>query len=208
MKSGFNRLHELRMANDAKGYEMDDLRPRFDSLRGRKENGKAPAIVTAFNLFQTPPGLAARMAALFTPTPGKRWLEPSAGLGRLLDAVAHLKPSAVVAVEQASSCAEQLYKRQDISNLYQRDFLTMTAAQIGRFDRVIMNPPFHMRADIRHIEHALGFLQRGGELVGICMAGTARDAALREQCAEWVELPEGVFEGTKVATIMFKIIKP
>lgn len=57
---------------------------------------------------------------------------------------------------------------------------------IGRFDRVVMNPPFECGADLKHIQHAFGFLKPGGRLVALC--------AQRDTTREWVEALGGVFE--------------
>lgn len=199
----FNRLHALRQANDAAGYAMDELRPRFERLAGRHENGTAPRAVTAFQLFQTPLEQAAQLADLLCPPPGARLLEPSAGLGVLIDAVAKFQPSEVVAVEVASACAGELFRanRPGVT-IKQRDFLTLTTADLGLFDGVIMNPPFHMRADIGHIKHALTFLKPGGRLVAICMNQERRRREFEAWADVWIDLPAGIFGkmGTQVPT--------
>lgn len=187
---------------------MDEMRPRFDRMANRHENGTAPRAVTAYQLFQTPVAVAERLAALLDLKPGARVLEPSAGLGRLVEAVAPFTPSEVVAVELTPQCAGELYAQNRAGvTIKQRDFLTCTPADLGMFDAVIMNPPFHMRADIRHIRHAMSFLRPGGTLAAICLAGPHRTEALRPLASEWIELDAGTFaqEGTKVAAVMMKI---
>lgn len=77
----FNRLHSLRMENDAAGFAFDELRPRFERMASRHENGSAPRAVSAYQLFQTPKALAERMALMLPIHSGSRVLEPSAGLG-------------------------------------------------------------------------------------------------------------------------------
>lgn len=205
MKSGFHRLHALRMENDARGYEMDEMRPRFEKLAARHENGTAPRAVSAYQLFQTPPEIAARLVALLgSPS---RVLEPSAGLGRLLDA---LPPCGTVAIEAAPQCAGELF-RQDRPGvkILQRDFLTVTPTETGLFDAVAMNPPFHMRADIRHILHAVEFLRPGGKLAALCMDTPHRARALQHLAATWERIPEKAFhaEGTDVACVLLTITR-
>lgn len=70
-----------------------------------------------------------------------------------------------------------------------------------------MNPPFHMRSDIKHILHALTFLKPGGTLAGICMAGHRREQTIRPLCSTWEPLPAETFraEGTKTPAILFSI---
>lgn len=206
--SAFNRLHALRMENDQAGYDMAEQAGRFQRLANRHENGTAPRAVSSFNLFQTPPAVAARMAALLELKAGERILEPSAGLGRLLDAVAPHQPSEVVAVEVAPQCAGELYRQERPGvRVLQRDFLTVTPEEIGTFDAVIMNPPFHMRADIRHIEHAYKFLNPGGRVVALCLCGLGRAERFQPIAGHWEELPAGTFgkEGTRVPTAMMLI---
>lgn len=204
----FNRLHTLRMENDEAGYRMQEMAPRFAQLANRHENGTAPRAVSAFNLFQTPVTVAADMAARLELRPGARVGEFSAGLGRLLDATAPYKPGEVVAVEISPILAGELYRQNRAGvRIMQRDFLACTVADLGTFDAVVMNPPFHMRADIRHIQHALTFLNPGGILCALCLDTSAREKALKGRAATWTQLPAGTFgrEGTSVPTVMLTI---
>lgn len=207
----FNRLHTLRMENDAAKYAQQEMKPRFDRLAGRHENGTAPRAVSAFQLFQTPPDLAAQLVATLGDLTGKRILEPSAGLGRILDALPRVTPHGlreVVAVEMAANIAGELF-RQDRPGvkLMQRDFLTVTPDETGLFDAVAMNPPFHLRADIRHILHARQFLKPGGILAALCFDTPSRAAALRGIAATWQPILAGTFgkEGTNVPTVLLTI---
>lgn len=203
--SGFHRLHELRMRNDQVGYDIDELRPRFERLAERHKNGAAPRAVSAYQLFQTPPELTERLVALA----GRpvRCLEPSAGLGRLLDHLA----CEVVAVEQCPTLCSELYRQErERVRILQRDFLTVTTEEIGLFDAVVMNPPFHLRSDIAHIEHALTFVRPGGRLVALCLDTPHRENALRDRSANWEKIPAGAFKsaGTMVATVLVVLDKP
>lgn len=204
----FHRLHALRMENDAHRYKMQEQAPRFERMAERHTNGTAPRAVAAFQLFQTPPALAHRLAALLPQRQGMRILEPSAGLGRLIDAVHNFEPSEVVAVEMAAECARELFTQERAGvRLVQRDFLTVAPDEIGSFDAVIMNPPFTMRSDIRHTLHALKFLRPGGTLAALVMDTSHREKALRHLAATWEKIPAGAFktEGTNVPTVMLSI---
>lgn len=207
----FNKLHSLRMENDAAGYAMQEMKPRFDRMAGRHENGSAPRAVAVYQLFQTPRELAKRLAGLLLLKPDARILEPSAGLGRILDALALYWPAReLVAVEMCPTLTAELY-RQDRPRLTikQRDFLTCTPAELGLFDAVAMNPPFHMRSDIAHVRHALNFLRPGGRLAGICMNGPHRERELRPLASSWEVLSADTFKetGTRVETVLFTIEK-
>lgn len=209
--SGFHRLHTLRMENDAAKFAMDEMRPRFERIAGRHENGTAPRAVVVHQLFQTPPAIAARLVSLLDLQHGARVLEPSAGLGRILDALQPFAPSEIVAVDVAPDCTAELF-RQDRAGvtIKQRDFLSVTPLELGLFDAVAMNPPFTMRADVRHILRAVNFLQPGGKLAALCMAGLFRERALRSLADSWEMLPGDTFKdtGTRVETILLRITKP
>lgn len=206
----FHRLHSLRMENDQAGYAMKEMRPRFDRMAARHENGTAPRAVSAFNLFQTPPELAERLVALLGLGRNHRVLEPSAGLGRLLDAIAKTGAFDITAVEVAPHCAGELFRQERAEvRILQRDFLAVTVAELGAFDAVAMNPPFHMRADIRHILHAREFLKDGGTLAALCLDTHHREKALRHLCSTWEQIPAGAFksEGTGVPTVLLTMKK-
>ncbi len=206
----FNRLHAIRQANDATGYAMQELKPRFDRMAGRHENGTAPRAVSAFQLFQTPPELAARLVAASGANRNCRVLEPSAGLGRILDALQAVGVWDVTAVEFAANLAGELYRQERAElKILQRDFLTVSPQETGLFDAICMNPPFHMRADIRHILHALTFIKAGGTLAALCFDTPSREKALRPLCSTWEKIPAGTFgkEGTRVPTVLLTIEK-
>jgi len=204
---------------------MAGMRPRFEGLRTRHEDGTAPRAVSAFQLFQTPPALAARLVELAGIKPGDTVLEPSAGLGRLVDPIlAALKGSGkVLAVEVSPELSGELFAKYEDHpvQLFQRDFLTVSPPREGncglilkdlpevRISAVVMNPPFHMRADVRHVLHALQFLGTGGTLAGLCLAGPHREKALRPLADHWEAIPAGTFkaEGTSVETVLFRITK-
>lgn len=203
----FNRLHALRMSNDDAGYAMAEMKPRFDRLAGRHENGAAPRAVSAFQLFQTPADIAKRLVEA-AGVSGGRVLEPSAGLGRILNALKPAGCSEVVAVEMAPQCAGELFRQnREGVKILQRDFLTVTPEETGLFDWIVMNPPFHLRADIRHIIHARQFLKPGATLAALCFNTQSRFQALNEIASTWEELPAGAFgkEGTGVSTVLLTI---
>jgi SAM-dependent methyltransferase len=206
--STFNRLHELRMENDAARFAQEEMRPRFDRITHRHANGTAPRAVSAFQLFQTPAELASRLVAALNLAPGARVLEPSAGLGRILDALKPAAPREVVAVEMAANlCGELFQQDRPGVQILQRDFLGITPERLELFDAVAMNPPFHLRSDVRHILHARQFLKPGGRLAALCLNTHHRATALRPLCDLWEVLPESTFakEGTRVSCVLLSM---
>jgi hypothetical protein len=198
------RLHAARMVNTETGYRIDEMRPRFTRLAERHERGEGPKAFSAFQLFQTPATLAARMVDLADIRPHHSVLEPSAGLGRLLVPILAAGPDRVHACELDATLAGELFAQFPQVALSQGDFLTK---HLGEFDRIAMNPPFHLRADIAHILHAAGHLAPGGVLVGLCLATRHREDALRPLCDHWETIQAGAFraEGTTVETVLFRI---
>ena len=205
-----SRLRALQCENDLARVQMNAMAGRFNRLRTRHEDGTAPQAVSAFQLFQTPVALAGRLVELLDLSPGLRILEPSAGLGRLLDALQPSEPAEIVAVEVNADCAGTLFGQERAGvTLLQRDFLDLKPEETGLFDAVAMNPPFHLRADIRHILHALTFLKPGGSLAAFCLSTHHREAALGGLASHWEEIPAGAFksEGTRVETVLLKITR-
>jgi len=199
-----NRLLELQAKNDKIGAEMLTESGRFTALANRESNGLAPRAITSFNLFQTPELIADRMALMIE---GAEILEPSAGLGRLYKAVKKVNPSAqFTLIEENKDCLSELYNFEDV-NLKQGDFLQME--ELDLFDAVVMNPPFKMGRDIKHILHALKFLKTGRKLVSLCYNGVKQNKILKPLCNSWEVLPEGSFrsEGTRASIALITIKK-
>lgn len=207
MNTGHNRLLRLKEETAAHGVEMVFDRARFDTLR---DNTSKPRAVAAFNLFQTPPDIADRMAGLL-PDMGdnKTILEPSAGLGRLYTALRKAGHAGrVVLAEQSPDCCRELYTQTETDRLAiikQGDFLTMDI----KADAVIMNPPFKMGRDIKHIMHAFEMLKPGGLLVSLCYNGVRQNKKLKPLADTWEVLPAGSFksEGTAAEVALLTMIK-
>lgn len=190
--------------------ELGAPRPRpertvFDDMRETLKSGVA--VVSAPQLFPTPPDLAARMVALAGVEAGHRVLEPSAGTGSLLREI-QCTGAEVVAVEINPKLATTIGARC-------ADFLA--CADLGDFDRIVMNPPFERGQDVAHVAHAYGMLRDGGVLVSVMSAGVkfrddAKTRALRalvEARGEVEDLPEDTFraQGTGVRTVLVTLRK-
>lgn len=196
VSDGVLRLLRLREQTEAVEESMVGERARFARIA---KKGPTEA-VSAFNLFQSPVAVAERMAALLGPLDGLRVLEPSAGLGRLFHAATG---GDWVLVENAPQCCAHLFELP--ARLVQDDFLACDVDRLGGlFDRVLMNPPFKMGADVRHIRHAFGMLKPGGRLVALCFNGSRQNAKLRPLVDSWELLPEASFasEGTRASVAL------
>lgn len=180
----------------------------FRAMRDGLKSGVAVQVVTAPQLFPTPAELAERVVSLADIADGQRVLEPSAGTGNLVWAVARAHIADVVAVEINQQLARNLAAAFPDMETRADDFLQCNG-DLGAFDRVVMNPPFANGSDIKHIEHALGFLKPGGRLVAICANGPRQNERLKPMATEWHDLPPGTFKeaGTNVATAIVVIDK-
>lgn len=167
-----------------------------------------------FQAFYTPTEIANEVARLADLTAGQTVLEPSVGTGQLAFAAVRygifwshisaidINPKHVNALE-INGCKQVICA----------DFLTCRPGP-NKFDRVLMNPPFSMGDDIKHVRHALDFLKSGGKLVAIVAAGPKQQDAFKRghfpvKC-DWMELPEGSFAecGTNINTAIITIDKP
>lgn len=175
----------------------------FERIAAALEGGPIQ-VVSAPQLFPTPPDLARQVVELADIQLGHDVLEPSAGTGRLLDPLFNAEGTEIVneggklvAIEINHGLARRLRATYAVAHVVHADFLE-TGDDIGLFDRIIMNPPFANGADIKHVRHALTKLKTGGRLVSIVAAGPRQKAAFED--AEWIDLPAGSFaaEGTGV----------
>lgn len=165
-----------------------------------------------FQQFDTPPELAALVIARAEIAPGMVVLEPSIGLGNLA-VPAMERGGSVVGYEIDLSRANRAHVAVLTARITLADFLAVEHEP--SFDRVVMNPPFTRDQDVRHVEHALGFLKPGGRLVAIMSSGVTfrrgRAAAFRERVAAMggtIEpLPADSFKasGTSVNTVLVTI---
>jgi phospholipid N-methyltransferase len=183
----------------------------FEAMRAALKNGGVQVVV-APQLFPTPASLADEAAELLDLQPGNRLLEPSAGTGALIDAARRVAGSdlEVVAVEISGPLCQALESRR-VSRVIHADFLSVAASENpGKFDRILMNPPFENAADIRHIQHARHFLRPGGRLVAICADGPRQRERLQPIASEYRPLPPGSFKsaGTMVNTALVVIDAP
>lgn len=191
-------------------------RTEFDDMRDQLRHGVK--VVSAPQLFPTPSDLAARMVDLAGLTVGMRVLEPNGGTGAILAELPGVVPFGekrqtaldVVAVEYSHPLAEGLKQSGLAGSVVCGDFL-QCGDELGKFDAVLMNPPFENAADIKHITHALTMLKPGGRLVAICANGPRQQAILRPlveaRGGEWEDLPPDTFkeQGTGVRTALLMI---
>jgi phospholipid N-methyltransferase len=186
----------------------DERGEAFAALRAQLRQGVRA--VSAPQLFPTPSRVAEEMVRRADLEPGHKVLEPSAGTGPLLRAIAAagVDPADVTAVEINRRLAEALPATL-AGRVFAEDFLTVDLG--GPFDRIVMNPPFERAADIQHVRRAFEQLAPGGRLVAIVADGPRQREHLRpwviEQGGAWEEQAPDTFaeQGTNVRVVMLVV---
>jgi predicted RNA methylase len=173
----------------------------------RHEPNRTPA--RRMGDFATPHKLAAAVVRAAQIKPGHRVLEPSAGAGNLA-VLAHKAGGVVTAVEAQGQYIGAL-RSQGLRTVVHGDFFDQTPDVLGKFERIVMNPPFDGARDVDHVSRALDYLEPGGVLVAIMSAGvefredkktTDFRARVERLGGSFVDLPDGSFResGTMVNT--------
>jgi protein-L-isoaspartate O-methyltransferase len=179
---------------------------KFDALKEAIKAGVQ--VVSAPQLFPTPPEIAKQMVEAAEIEPGHLVLEPSVGTGNLVREIIASVDTEIVGYEINAKLAAQADSKFPSYRLHTHcmDFLEATEGQ-GCFDRVVMNPPFENGADIKHIRHALTFLRPGGRLVALCANGPRQQKEFADY--NYQPLPAGSFssQGTGVNVAMVIIDK-
>lgn len=191
--------------------EATERAEAFDALKQTLKAGVQ--VVSAPQLFPTPADLVQKMiyAAGLHKYPALRILEPSAGTGAILRGLEPWDTAEVVAVEVNRQLVERLaaIKWPGNVSVCLNDFLSCNG-DLGKFDRILMNPPFENAADVKHILHAISFLKPGGRLVALCANGPRQNDKLKPLASSWETLPAGTFEesGTNVNAALLVIDAP
>ncbi len=216
-----NKILELlggKWNRSAKGHIFKG-NPR-EAIEAALEGGSVEDIKKKFQLFETPAELAMKLAkrlalnALMPPLP---ILEPSAGTGRLADAIRrHSSIEQVHFCEIQPELAESL-KSQGYTQVG-TDFLKLKPKRL--YQRILMNPPFTRGQDAAHVMHAYEeCLEEGGRLIAIMSSAVTFNTTGKYgefhrfltglEYYNIEELPEGTFKesGTCVRTVVVEIIK-
>lgn len=145
---------------------------------------------------------------------GKLILEPSCGCGRFMDEMRKRHARCRGIEVHPGRAAEARAKGHAV---HTGNFLECAPEPI--YDLVVMNPPFYGKHYIKHVEHALKWLKRGGQLVsilpitarhdhGIINGEWARERGARMSAYDaWFDLPLGSFaeSGTNINTTVLTL---
>lgn len=160
--------------------------------------------------FPTPVEIAEYMAdQILVQTGPIKALEPSAGDGRLIEALLKVRPEAeITAIELDPILFKQLNEKQFNAKIeaIQGDFMDFPGYEA--FDLVFANPPFTRGTDVDHIMKMWDHVKPGGQLITLSSPSFETNTnkkfqefkALVEMYGHWVKLPGASFAsaGTKI----------
>lgn len=145
--------------------------------------------------YPTPANVAAVAVELAQIGPDDECLEPSAGTGGLADL---LPQERTLCVEISDLHCKVLAAKGH--NVVQADFLKWSAP--GKFERIVMNPPFSEGRWQAHLEHASTMLAADGRLVAILPASAKGKDVLPGWSLEWSQVFDNEFAGTSVSVVI------
>lgn len=204
-----------RWDRKAKAHVFDGL--AADAIEPILLTGEYSRTKQDFGQFDTPADLAQRVAVMADIKPSMAVLEPSCGIGNIVEAAERAGGRVMGFEIDAKRLHEAKERCIFAGGLRHSSFLAAEPETV--FDRVVMNPPFARQDDIRHVMHAACFLKPGGRLVAIMSASVMfRDNRLTQDFRAFVathggtieRLPDGSFaqSGTSVNTCLVSFALP
>lgn len=205
--------------NRGKGVHLFTADPR-EQLGRNLSDGTMVDLKKAFQAFYTPPTLAAEVVE-WAEVGGHVCLEPSCGDGALVKEMAAQGAFSITCLDLNPDAIRDLTRmghRPAVADFLDCDWHHDIVGR--KFHRIVMNPPFTKGQDVKHLQHALSKLAKGGILVCILPDRFGRDGELLAPLSresEWLgdrlEIranPPGAFKdsGTMVNTITIKITRP
>ncbi|MFF0409646.1 hypothetical protein ACFYUY_04330 [Kitasatospora sp. NPDC004745] len=142
-------------------------------------------------MFPTPTPLVERLIDLAQVRAGQAVLEPSAGDGAIAERLA-ARGAIVDCIELDADSAARIRAGEYARSVVTGDFLKRPRRPV--YDAVVMNPPFAGRQDLRHVEHAEGFVRPGGALVAVMGNGITGDSPRLVRFRQRVERLGGEFQ--------------
>lgn len=225
-KELYDEVKNILYKNGAewKGHRIQGFLFQFDpkEIFERFQSGEKVNLKQEYQFFETQINLARTMvmeAGITKVPPSFKILEPSAGQGGVLRAIAEVLPSMSIDIcEVMPENIEVIKQRGYRVNFICEDFLQIPKALTGFYDRIIANPPFSNNQDIEHCMKMYECLKKGGRMVTILgtswMHGKQKKQEafrkwLKEVDATIENIAAGAFSqsGTTVKTVLCIINK-
>lgn len=194
----------------------------FDSdpaerIRQIIDDGAFTNLKQVYQFFETPPDVAARLVELAEPRSDEQILEPSAGRGRIVEAILLEDPRVAIDAVELDPAHALVLQALRCTVYCPVDFLGFQVDSL--YDRVIANPPFSKQQDVAHVTRMIELTRPYGRVVSV-MCGTALERGTRkteafrsllDRQSRWdvEELPAGTFaeSGTDVRSIILTVDK-
>lgn len=230
--SGIKGAHVITSPEDAQKLGLAIEKGQITDTKKLHQQFFTPVAVAEMLVNETLERLeqdgAFQEGAAMNTLPPMRFMDPSCGDGRFLDAMTQWLSggqgpaglpawATVVGVE----IDEQIWRKAiEKGHLVMRtDFLSLKPKGTSLCDYIFMNPPFTAGQDMQHVMHAFSFLKPGGTLRAITSANAGEGTSnLHQQfkafCDVWAwdseYLASGTFKesGTNVATKVWTFIHP
>lgn len=186
------------------------------NVKDRLVGGEAINDKKKFQFFPTPKAVVDLIIKRACITCDMTVLEPSAGQGAIVDAIAEIGAHTSM-IELMPENIKVLNRKYDI-DLIPTDFLKVKPEDHIKYERIVANPPFTKNQDIDHVLHMYKFLGGDGLLVSI-MCKSWINGSQKKQVAfrEWLDsvgaivtdIKAGEFKesGTNIATVLVEIRK-
>jgi hypothetical protein len=162
-------------------------------LQGVLETGAVEVVKDGY--YCTPQWIGEKMAVMALLRPGMRVLEPSAGTGNLALAIKAQCPGVDLWVAEKNQDRQRVLKEKGYQLLVEGDYDFLTH-DVGKWDRIIQNPPFEQGQDMDHVMRAHGCLLPGGILVSVMSESPFFvDYSLHKAFRDWLgQYPHDVLE--------------
>lgn len=177
-----------------------------ETMASTLDSGSYVDIKQKYQSFYTPVDVARQLVNL-ADVKGHVVLEPSAGHGALADVCIEEGAKQVDCIDIDPDAIKVLKQRG--YNTIEQDFLSIHPKN-KLYSRIVMNPPFTMNSDIKHVVHAIGWLAPEGKLVSVMLANKDREKLtniLGTYNCTLTDLGPGMFKqsGTSVPTMILTV---
>ena len=214
-----SKEHDIQFKKAIEELSTIILTPEQIKERELKEALKKVHSYSIPGFFPTPDEVIDKMIDYAQLEDGCTLLEPSAGIGSILD---RIKENGYFtnccAVERQHSLCEILELKGYHTTC--ADILDNELSKNGQFERIVMNPPFENGQDVDHVRYCYNnFLKLNGKLVSVMSAGVKSNTKqkyvdfrewVNEKGGEIIDLGQAfknAFNSTGVSTILLVIDK-
>ena len=180
-------------------------------------SGQKRDLKKEYQYFETPEDIADWMVELANLNMDDEILEPEAGQGAIIKAIARKNPIAVVDCYELMDINRTFLAKVENANIIGEDFLS--AKHVPKYTAIIANPPFSKNQDIDHVRAMWDCLLPGGRIITIMSKHWQMSSNKKEtEFREWLDkieattypIESGGFKssGTMVEATIVEIYKP